>query len=142
MATRNELLTLADRVEAATGPGRELDAEIARAIGWGCVMRDPEAGHRWICWRKRYRDGEWIRLPHYTFSIDAALTLVPEGWFIYGMGERVTPIIYKGDRHEHIDFWAETQHRQGGLLQKAFAATPALALVAASLRAIAEESTP
>jgi len=66
--------------------------------------------------------------------LDAALMLVPEGWFVYGMGEKVSPIIYKGDLHNHLGFWAEIQIRQGGHLSKGEGATPALALCAAIAR--------
>ena len=66
---------LTARLESADGPDRELDAAIARSIGWGCVVRDPEAQNKYVCWRKHYRSGEWIMLPHYTASLDAALTL-------------------------------------------------------------------
>lgn len=65
-----------------TGTGREADALIARAIGWACVMKDPQAENHWYCWRKEYRSGEWMPLPRYTASIDAAMTLVPEGWTV------------------------------------------------------------
>lgn len=46
---------------------------------------------------------------------------IPHGWFIYGMGECVKPIHYKGDEHENTGegFWCEIQHREGGKLTKA-----------------------
>lgn len=69
------LADLADRVEAAQGPDRELDCAIAIALSfppsasarygreavWTC-----ENGYRWHC-------------PTYTASLDAAMLLVPEG---------------------------------------------------------------
>jgi len=75
--------TLIKKLEAATEGSRELDAEVAVAAG---LDKDT------MC--SMYLD--WVRLnnanminghpgPHYTTSIDAALTLVPEGvahWMI------------------------------------------------------------
>lgn len=57
-----ELLELAARVEAATGPDRELDWAIADAVGFKGSIH------------KRTIE------PFYTKSLDAAMTLVPEGW--------------------------------------------------------------
>lgn len=54
------LLELADRCEAATGPDRELDAEIHDAV-FPITLELP-------------------RYPRYTVSLDAAITLVPERW--------------------------------------------------------------
>jgi hypothetical protein len=65
------LLELAARCEAATGPDRELDALIYRAL----------AGFPTDHW---YRYGETHladdRVPAVTASLDAAMTLIPEGW--------------------------------------------------------------
>jgi hypothetical protein len=58
--TREELIAA---LEAATGPSWELDGFICEAVG----AVKPEATPHW----------EWP--PRYTASIDAALTLVPEG---------------------------------------------------------------
>ena len=64
---------LIERLEKATGPDRELDEDIAHAVGVRSVMQwDHEA-----CGG----DGSFEHMfPRYTYSIDAALTLVPEGW--------------------------------------------------------------
>jgi hypothetical protein len=51
-------------------------------------------------------------------DLGAAMASVPEDWFIYGMGETVAPIRHRGDLHAHLGFWAEVQHRRGGLLSK------------------------
>ena len=116
---------LIDKLEQADGPDRELDAEIARGIGWGCVMQDPQADHEWICWHERYRCGSWIVLPNYTASIDAAMTLVPEGWnkaMLIEDGEPVLVGLQLGKRGEYAE--AEGKAR-----------TLPLALAAAALRA-------
>jgi len=100
-----DLRALAERCERAQG--WMLDGEIAKALGQVFI------GTSW---------------PTYTASLDAALTLVPEGWHVglwvdpdgtarvrMGNGERV---IYAGS-------------------PQANCATPALALCAAALRALA-----
>lgn len=113
------------RIESADGPSRELDAEIARSIGWGCVVRDPEAQNKYVCWRKHYRSGEWIMLPRYTSSIDDALTLVPDGHYMHVY----TPY------GEVSQGYAVVSDRDDGPLFTSIAATPALALAAAALKA-------
>lgn len=56
---------------------------------------------------------------------------IPEGWFLYGLGECVEPIVYRGDLHENTGagFWCELQHRTGGKLTKATGASPEDALL-------------
>lgn len=93
-------MTLQDliaRLEAATGPDRELDVKIIEAINPGSRWEPyspkarikwlmDESGQRTICYGKD-------RIPNYTTSIDAALTLVPEGmgWEV-GFGRYVPHI--------------------------------------------------
>ena len=116
------------KIEAATGPDRVLDGDIWIAInGWqerdGC----------------RIPDGVWHRQdpndriafeapPAFTASIDAALTLVPKGcgWSAH----YVRPSDYAPFRGI-----AEAFDESGNWLHDADAATPALALCAAALRA-------
>src|SRR5690606_3142744 len=71
---------LIERLERAEGPARELDGRIWCAVngyeilGWdddGCQYRAKQPG-----WISSYYIREW------TASLDAALTLVPEGWFV------------------------------------------------------------
>ena len=63
-------MTLIERLEKATGPDRELNADIAEAIGV-TVIRMPLSGPH---------DGNGAMIADYSDSIDAALTLVPDGW--------------------------------------------------------------
>ena len=72
------------RLEAATGPDRELSRDIAFALGWR------------VCWGKWYSPATAaearkskkalpaypasLEPPDFTGSLDAALTLVPKGW--------------------------------------------------------------
>lgn len=67
---------LVDRLESSVKPSRELDGEIAKAIGWSTFM----FGGAGLCWKTP--DGEIEPVPpRYTESIDSALKLVPEGWY-------------------------------------------------------------
>lgn len=108
---KTEILKLADRVEALDGPDREVDRLIMSAMGWIGAT------------------------PAFTASIDAALTLVPEGvgltitryWIVTSDGPVWSAEIVTGGL--------------AGNPRKVFdcydTASPALAIVAASLRAIA-----
>ena len=57
------MTTLAERVEAADGPDRELDAEIAKAVGHPPILLEKQP---------------WT-IPGYTGSIDAAMSLIRPG---------------------------------------------------------------
>lgn len=135
---------LIERVERAEGPCRELDVAIAVSIDWrwdDWEEGDPTVrGHvekhglGWMVERCRQSVTVWPRLlPAYTASIDAAMTLLPDGWRLRQMHfaapcadcRKWTINLYGGREGENC-FHAE-------------AATPALALVAASLRALAME---
>lgn len=104
------LLELAERCEAATGPDRDLSIEITDAL-------DPSDRVRGY--------------PDYTASVDAALSLVPEGYdaldLKFGPRGADEPkwraIVWMPSRNVGWD---------------ADAATPALALCAAALRARSE----
>lgn len=90
MTNREELLRLAERCEAATGPDREIDGAIDRLFNKRPKHGDYDPGERAV-WR--VKDG-WSGLlvrgdgfargsfcaAEYTASLDAAMTLVPEGW--------------------------------------------------------------
>ncbi len=82
---------LIERLEKATGPSRELDADIlwlvdkrrAEKVYWSAVVGLPKALPDWP--RPLSGLGSLAVLnysPSYTASIDAALTLVPEGMFV------------------------------------------------------------
>jgi len=107
---KTRLEELADRCEAATGPSHELDLAVADACythGFGGVNYDPSL------WVERYGG--------HTASLDAAMTLVPEGCF---------PLLdWTGPHCRMRDQLSRDIDGHG------FAATPALALTAAALRA-------
>jgi hypothetical protein len=64
------------RLESATGPDRGLDAAIRETVG--LVWR--EDFYVWSQTGARYRGQV-----NFTASLDAALTLVPEGWAVHSM---------------------------------------------------------
>ena len=98
---RDDLLALAARAEEATGADREADAEIAwlvqpperRRLNLNPVQR--ECLHlglqppQWVPW-----DSVASFHPAYTSSLDAALTLVPQGWGCHVATESRRPIAW------------------------------------------------
>jgi hypothetical protein len=71
--SRDDLLALSERCEKAQRPDRELDAAI-----W--LVLDPEA-YSVTAAGIFSESGNWVgTLPTYTASLDAAMTLKPEGW--------------------------------------------------------------
>lgn len=102
---------LTEKLAQAEGPSRELDAEISRALAGG------PADH----WYQDHR-GVYVTdncAPCYTASIDAALTLVPDG---------ATGLISIGLGYARIE-------RSDGTHWSGDAATPAIALCIAALSA-------
>jgi hypothetical protein len=116
MEQGKSLLKLVERCEQATGPNTELSFAIYAAIS------GKDYSH--IKRSQRYLYGE-----PYTASLDAAMTLVPEGWTINGFVQKVggrTYISLIGKRGK----------------EPAYGATDALALCAAALRARAAMGDP
>lgn len=122
---RAELLALADRCEAATGPDRALDFLILKRLrglrDLGCGLYEME---NWYYSLDNSEPSEkHPPFPSPTASLDAALTLVPEGWdwcLSRGTGEPAVASMSPADRVS------------GPCVT---CATPALALCAAALRA-------
>ncbi len=123
MSRKDELLALADRVEALTGADREGDEAIANAIG-----------HALLTWEV---EGDRYTTAHrFTASLDAAMSLVPtepfpnlrcgKWWWMLEVRE-----------WESVAHIAYENHDAGIPEYGATAATPALALTVAALRAIA-----
>tara|TARA_Y100001933_G_scaffold90783_1_gene91760 strand:- start:1586 stop:1996 length:411 start_codon:yes stop_codon:yes gene_type:complete len=124
---------LAERIEALEGPCREMDREIFKAVGaplpkaaFGMdieLQPDPNSASGFVMpvgeLQVRYE------CPHYTTSLDAAMTLVPEGWGWFKL------------RTSTGQVWVEVEREDGtGMIAfSVHAATPALALCAAALRA-------
>jgi len=116
---------LIERLAAAKGGDRELDAAIATQAGWDVRYdrNDPEPYYQPV------PEYSWQKVLPYTASVDAALTLVPEGWTThhYGQGPSGKPhtwnlcCIRDGEQR-----YTHTEGR---------APTPALALCIAALQA-------
>lgn len=144
-----EIVRLAERVEQATGPDRELDGAIDRLFNARPKDGDYDEGEG-AFWRVKNGWSGLLARPdgfargsfsaaNYTASLDAAMTLVPEGWR-WTAGHREFPhargyvengelaFVGVGTRRNPNRMWFETT-----------AATPALALTAAALRARAAQ---
>jgi hypothetical protein len=119
------ILELAARVEALTGPDREVDADIMSLFTHSVSSDDGD----WWCGP---HDASPIRVPEFTASLDAAMTLVPEKWKLRQM-QFAAPCA--DCRKWQVQFYGG---REGEDYFVSFAATPTLALCAASLRARAE----
>lgn len=142
MTRADELLALAELVEALTGPDREVDAEIAIALGWNDVRYDRLHGNYWEHQvGDEYEVGRVI--PEWTASLDAAMTLVPAECLF------ATRTVW--DRGNMGGFASVSRYElaePGNMLKRYWmdehqtvAATPALALTAAALRALAAIET-
>lgn len=146
MSTADEIEALATKVEALKGPDREVDGLIAKATGMNFGFCGDDG---WICaacamgidtaqfpgcgcplglsdertsYPNDWREDE--RLPRYTASLDAAMTLVPKEWVVGEMSW------WRDDRLAiaHMD-------NKNGLSGCSGAETLPLALTAAALRA-------
>lgn len=113
-----DLNTLASRVEDASGPSKSLDDEIAAALNL-------QPSHF-----ERRRGRCFTIYPKVTASLDAAMTLVPEG-----MELRIEKRASKGMRPAYASLWS-VGARDIDFHANGHGKTPALALCAASLRAI------
>lgn len=127
----SDLNELADRVEALDRPSREVDAEIAVTVlgmerdGSMFFGKDED----YVLERDYYAlDGGPRELPAYTASLDAAMSLVPEGWHVSINAGRINLVVLTGESDDPMVPPPD--------IESSTAATPALALVAASLRAI------
>lgn len=120
------------RLEEATGPSYALDCEITESRlpdEWFGSKVESWFGYGSGVYGCNTADGirhlECLRAGKYTCSIDAALTLVPEGFQAY-----VDTGIGPGDAHACV--WTDYPHRiQGGAREQA---TPAIALCISALK--------
>jgi hypothetical protein len=124
---------LITRLEALTGPDRDIDADIQRALGLEPSDMDFEGLPSSITWQA-------VRAFARTFtsSIDDALTLVPEGleWHVAGPNKRHT---IRKPKNGNGQAWAGVFGEPFvGSENDSFAANPAIALCIACLRAMEE----
>ena len=137
MTKAEQFEALAQRCEQATGMDRRLDAEI------DCLARFPDLRPAELDDHKEYQRGfpphagniwcptGFLLAPSYTDSVDAALTLVPEG-----MRPSVGQNVHHGYWHAFVQSIVDsTPHQLGGAVSNT---SGALALCAAALRAPAQ----
>ena len=123
-----QILALADRVEALTGPDRGVDAAIVLAICRGATVghyaADDDGDIVFHAAAIGIRDKSTC--PHFTASLDAAMTLVPEGMIArrYVAG-RLVPHMWEVSRSPDNGGWIGNSDYSS-----------ANALTAASLRAM------
>ena len=81
---------LITRLEAAKGPDRELDAEIAKHLGWTTFI----FGGAGPCW-KDTNGRIMAECPHYTGSIDAARTISSDTLLVHAsdIGAKGLPLV-------------------------------------------------
>lgn len=162
MSEHEKLAELRARVEATSGPDREIDAAIAVALGEIKMRGSDERGYVFFHLPIKPGDGAFLSgcnqgredaltalatclsLKSYTASLDAAIALVEAklpGWQIITVTKRWTgpgspQSDWGADARTH---WAEAHLRMsehGYVYSDARAPTPALALLAAMLRAL------
>lgn len=126
------MIELIDRIEAATGADRDLNAAIAVASGQYVVSR-----HHPGMFAHKDRPHQFSYfVPAYTASIDAAMGLVPDGWaWMVGCApdfQRFFATLMTTDDAAPIE--DETIDTN--------AATPALALCAAAMKARESDNAP
>lgn len=119
------LLALADRVEREA-PSRELFVAMATALGW-------RRGVEGLC-RISPKGIPHEREPNWLYSIDAAISLIPHGWVW------VAGCDFEQPGFARIHWCGITADDRPLTVQSDGAATPAAALCAAALRALARES--
>lgn len=103
MAAHQDLIALAERVERLTGPDRAMDCQIAVAVGWFAARKGQKSSPiDYVDIREAGREnwpgygGDQL-VPHLTESLDAAMTLLPDGAeyqisTIYGQAEVDLPL--------------------------------------------------
>jgi hypothetical protein len=135
----SKLVRLAERCEQAAGPSFDLDKEILKALGF-----------TWRGMNYWSADNEtmWKGTMTFTHSIDAAITLIPDGFCLASLG------FCEGDEYQagwHCELVSKPEHyvfvglddpmnfhREDPRRIK----TPALALCAAALRARSSANSP
>ncbi len=93
------LLALAERCERER-PTRKLDGLIAKAIGWKNV-HSPMKGKTGGLFGRPWRSTHTCEVPRWTDSLDAAVTLVPDGWHLHSS-------------HQSYGGWSACLHRMFG----------------------------
>lgn len=144
---------LIERVERASGASAELDCAIRLAVyaPEGATMEQSRINGAWCIYSGiGFRSGKpalWEsnegRNQDFTASIDAAMTLKPDGWFISGASEQEDGRFCFALFPRRPDDLGvpRTFEAHSALVARVVAATPALALCAAALKARVSAST-
>lgn len=135
----SEELRLAELCERAEGPDRKLGREVLLACGWTKSQRGHFLGplYQWHApspSRTTFDDDHFARYDP-TSSLDAAMTLVPEGWVLSFLSLNNARTTWTAMCWV-TDAWTEL----GEGAPSGEAATPALALCAAALKARASHT--
>lgn len=145
----NPLLELAAKVEAATGPDRELADRVMITFGWTPPVKSGVCGPNYVGrdlyeWHDAEGCPRGFVAPNPLASLDAAMSLVPPSYHVAKLceGEDDNPVRHK---RSYTGRWHVRLHTttSGVLhnLEYGSSATPALALTAACLRAHAAQET-
>jgi hypothetical protein len=134
----SELIKLAERCEKADGPSLDLDKAILKVLGYTW---------RGMNYWSSDNESMWKWLATFSYSIDAAMTLIPKGFCLASLG------FCEGDEYQpgwHCELLAKPEHYVFVGLDDSMnfhredprrIRTPALALCAAALRARATAIT-
>jgi hypothetical protein len=135
-----DLLALAERCEQATGPDRELDAAIARAIGLELqvVSIGPDYRRERLSWIDRESGAAPVArpVPNYTSSFEEAMRSIPAGWYVRDLSHWPAKKSVLDDSTSDEEWTvALVAAAREGVQADAFARLAHLALCAAALRA-------
>ena len=131
--TLASLEALEARIAAATGPDREIDAELFDALGIPVREFDPGDGD--VSQWREWPDGTKVANTRLTASIDAIVALITRK--LPGLGWIARTGIIGGDGRGKDEPYAALLSSQGGeALYSSYAPTPALALSLAFVRAM------
>lgn len=138
-----DLLALAERVEAATEASREIDCLVheTRRPDLTPAMRGSYYGEFTGDYFGETERGFDVigKAPRFTASLDAAMTLVPEGWHLNELRQEWQTGWWSAHFAKLPSESQQRAYERGGTIMmidaKGSAATPALALTAACLRA-------
>ena len=116
-----EISILAERVEALDGPCEKTDCDIACATGWTLhIWRD----HKHIEHNFWTKGGESLSYPPaFTASIDAAMTIIPDGWgfklesYVGRPSECVVGIL-DSDGFYVFDYWAKGKKMSNNMIER------------------------
>lgn len=139
------MLELAAKVEAASGRDAALGEEVLLACGWRKSSRGYFLGQL-FGWSspdgKSHFDHDHFRRHDPTASVDAALSLVPEGWHVSNFRQHWRSLRWACDLAQLPSDNQIRAYDNGGTFgvqsEGAEAATPALALTAACLKTRAQ----